>query len=262
MIDFFKRLRNEIKYLREVEWSLEEMGKFWDELDEYDDINSNIYPYKKRFTNSREMLVKCNLKNFNPENCLDLQTRTGKGSVYWSKFFPNTKFYISDFSKNFLIKSKENLKKNKIYHQDFFIKNFPLPFGNDYFEFVLCYETIEHIADYKTFFSEIVRVTKPNGKIILTCPNRSWEIVHFIAAILNINHSEGPHTFIKKNTLDDLIGENNLKLLDYNTTIFFPFNNKLSIFFDEIITKILPAWLKKIIFLRHSYILEKINKND
>ena len=41
---FFKRFKDEMSYLKNKNWTLSEIGKFWDNLDEYDDINSKIYP--------------------------------------------------------------------------------------------------------------------------------------------------------------------------------------------------------------------------
>jgi len=150
------------------------------------------------------------------------------------------------------------LNDRNILFKDYFIEKFPLPFDDNQFEFVISYETIEHIADYKNFFSELIRVTKKNGIIVLTCPNISWEVVHFLAAVLNINHSEGPHTFLKKKQIENLILSHHLELLNYNTTIFFPFNNKYSIKLDKIFDKIIPKKIKEIMFLRHSFILKKI----
>ena len=42
----FSRLKK-INYLKNKEWSLSEMGEFWDNLDEYDDINSQIIHIRK-----------------------------------------------------------------------------------------------------------------------------------------------------------------------------------------------------------------------
>ena len=254
---FFKRFKDEMSYLKNKNWTLSEMGKFWDNLEEYDDINSKIYPYQMRFLNSKKLIDEINLNGFNPNNCLDLQTRTGNGSIFWSKKFPDVEYSIADFSKNFLEKSKKNLKERNIRFKDYFIEAFPLPFEDNQFDFVISYETIEHISDYKNFFSEITRVTKKNGLIILTCPNISWEIVHFIAAVLNINHSEGPHTFLKKKLIDDIIKKHELTVLNYNTSIFFPFNNRVSIKLDKFFSKITPKIIKEKLFLRHSYILKK-----
>ena len=198
MRKFYKRLKQEIFYIKNKKWTLREMGNFWDNLDEYDAINSTIYPYKERFINSKNLFDELKLINFSPKNCLDIQTRTGNGSIFWNEIFSDIKFYIADFSINFLNKSKKNLSDRNIDFKDFFISDFPLPFEDNKFEFVLSYETVEHISDFENFIKELKRVTKKNGVIILTCPNYSWEIVHFLAAVLNINHSEGPHSFIKK----------------------------------------------------------------
>ena len=78
-----------------------------------------------------------------------------------------------------------------------------------------------------------------------------------IAAVFNINHSEGPHTFLKKKLIDEVIAFHNLTVLNYNTTIFLPFNNNISIKLDKIIDKITPGIIKEKLFLRHSYILKK-----
>ena len=49
------------------------MGKFWDELKDYDEINSTIYPYKERFLNSKKLLDELNLLNFNPINFFSIE---------------------------------------------------------------------------------------------------------------------------------------------------------------------------------------------
>ena len=187
MSGFYKRIKEEIHYLKNKSWTLTEMGQFWDNLHDYDDINSKIYPYQMRFFNSKRLIDEIKIDDFKPNNCLDIQTRTGNGSIFWSKEFPEAEYFIADFSKNFLEKSKNNLKERNIIFKDFFIESFPLPFDDNQFEFVISYETIEHISDYKNFFSELVRVTKKNGIIILTCPNISWEIVHFLASVFKID---------------------------------------------------------------------------
>ncbi len=81
---------------------------------------------------------------------------------------------------------------------------------------------------------------KKGGYLILTCPNVSWEIVHWLTAIVEFNHSEGPHRFISLDKLYKIFKELNLEVKEYNTTIFLPFNNKFSIKVDLILTKILP----------------------
>ena len=98
---FFKRFKDEMSYLKNKNWTLSEMGKFWDNLEEYDDINSKIYPYQMRFLNSKKLIDEINLNGFNPNNCLDLQTRTGNGSIFWSKKGPKMSlFYAKSIQSN------------------------------------------------------------------------------------------------------------------------------------------------------------------
>jgi SAM-dependent methyltransferase len=47
----------------------------------------------------------------------------------------------------------------------------PLPFENNYFDFVFAGEIIEHIFDSRFFLEEIHRVLKTNGYLVLSTPN-------------------------------------------------------------------------------------------
>jgi SAM-dependent methyltransferase len=48
-----------------------------------------------------------------------------------------------------------------------------LPFADDVFDFVFSNEVIEHVADDAQYAAEMVRVTKPGGRLLIFCPNRS-----------------------------------------------------------------------------------------
>ena len=47
-----------------------------------------------------------------------------------------------------------------------------LPYQSDQFDLVLSNEVIEHVADEHATASEMVRVTRPGGRIVIFCPNR------------------------------------------------------------------------------------------
>ena len=49
-----------------------------------------------------------------------------------------------------------------------------LPFTSESFDFISCFEVLEHIEDDNLVVSEIHRVLKNNGFLYLTVPNRWW----------------------------------------------------------------------------------------
>jgi len=154
--------------------------------------------------------------------------------------------------------AKERLKGFSYDYELIKVLSYELPFKDSFFDFVITYETIEHIGDTSLFVSELSRVLKPNGIMILTCPNILWEPVHWIAAIFNIHHSEGPHNFLRRCKLLKLFHDNGLGISDENTTVIFPFNSPKIISFNEIFEKILPKDISKLIGLRRTFVLVKI----
>lgn len=51
-----------------------------------------------------------------------------------------------------------------------------LPFANNTFDLLLSNEVIEHVQDDTLYAAEMVRVTKPGGRILLFCPNRWYPV--------------------------------------------------------------------------------------
>ena len=51
-----------------------------------------------------------------------------------------------------------------------------LPFASNRFDCVFSNEVIEHVEDDQKAAAEMVRVTKPNGRILIFCPNRWYPV--------------------------------------------------------------------------------------
>lgn len=51
-----------------------------------------------------------------------------------------------------------------------------LPFAADSFDLVLSNEVIEHVDDDSRYAAEMVRVTRPGGRIVIFCPNRWYPV--------------------------------------------------------------------------------------
>jgi 2-polyprenyl-3-methyl-5-hydroxy-6-metoxy-1,4-benzoquinol methylase len=50
-------------------------------------------------------------------------------------------------------------------------QNLVEPLGRDRFDLVVCLETLEHVPDHDRALREIVAVTKPGGRIVVSTPN-------------------------------------------------------------------------------------------
>lgn len=51
-----------------------------------------------------------------------------------------------------------------------------LPFAANSFDFVLSNEVIEHVDDDRRYAVEMVRVTRPGGRVVIFCPNRWYPV--------------------------------------------------------------------------------------
>ena len=253
-----KRLIDEYHYYTHRPWTLTQVGEFWNTVEDYDIVNSEIYPYYRRFTNSYD-LAKNYLKK-DSYKVLDVQARSAKGTEFWSNKINISSATCIDFSDYLISLAEKRLKKTDIPYELKKITRLPIPIKDNSFNFILCYETIEHVYEYDNLVSELSRLVTKNGVIILTCPAVSWEWVHWLSAVININHSEGPHRFLKRKDLIKSFKKNGLKIYEENSTILLPFNNKLSIFFDKLFEKYLPNFLKRLLMLRRSFVLKKYNE--
>ncbi len=69
-------------------------------------------------------------------------------------------------------------QKNAFYHGaniDFIVyEGRELPFGNDSFDYIVCCSVFEHMSFPQRMMSEMLRVLKPEGKMLLTLPNKYY----------------------------------------------------------------------------------------
>ena len=249
-----RRFILEYRYFTCKNWTLPEVGRFWDSVIDYDEINEATYSYYRRFTNSWDLA-----RDFvgSSMTMLDIQSRSGKGTEFWYEKGVIAKSYVVDFSDYLLDIARERLKRGNYNVELLKVQDYVLPFDDGFFDLVTTYETIEHMGDTDLFMKGISRVLKSGGIMVLTCPNILWEPVHWLAAILNAHHSEGPHNFLRRGKLLRLFHANNLKVLRENTTVIIPFNSKKLISLNERMERCLPEIVTRSIGLRRSFVLRK-----
>lgn len=82
---------------------------------------------------------------------------------------------LKNKTKNIIGLDVKNFIKNE--HKDSFkfVKGDgkKIPFKQNYFDFVTCWDVIEHIKEDSLFLREIFRVLKPGGLLLLSTPNRN-----------------------------------------------------------------------------------------
>jgi len=104
----------------------------------------------------------CEAKKYTKGRLLDV----GCGQKPYEKFFSDfvTEYIGIDLPQS---KSANKLpKKADIYHDI----NKGLPFGNEFFDTVLCTEVLEHVPEPSSLIKEINRVLKKGGHLILSTP--------------------------------------------------------------------------------------------
>ncbi len=225
-----RRIFDEYKYYTVKNWPVKDVGFFWDCVTDYDDINENTYTYFRRFIDS----FKINTIP-NESYILEVTPRTGNGTVYYHKKGKIKKTIGADVSQFQSEIYKRNMENNGIDFESVILNDYIFPFPDNEFDAVLSFETVEHMGKPDIFISEISRVLKPKGELVLTCPNILWEPVHWLAAIFNLHHSEGPHNFLTRKQLYNLFDSAELIVEKEIATILIPGGPKFLINIGEFI---------------------------
>ena len=80
---------------------------------------------------------------------------------------PYEKCFLSSEYIGLEIHNTINLNIKKV---DVFYDGKKIPFEDNHFDSVVCFQVLEHVFEPDEFLSEIFRVLKPNGKLLLTVP--------------------------------------------------------------------------------------------
>jgi len=250
--NFFKRLSNEIKYIAGINWNFQSVEKHWDETTDYDDINKRTYTYFRRFIDAYNLFDIPEKKY-----TLDICSRTGNGSLYFWQKNKISKVVCADVTKKMQEICSANLEKYPIEFKTAFFNSYPLPFNDNEFETILSFESVEHLPNPKIFIKELFRILKPGGYMVLTMPNVLWEPIHWLAAIFNIHHSEGPHRFIRHRKMKYWLKKAGFQIIKQKTFILIPGGPKFLKKFGEQLEKALPNFIITLLGLRRTYICKK-----
>lgn len=197
-------------------FTIEEVKRFWDEITElYEAENKKISEtHNQRFTESLKYL---DLKNGN--RILNIWSRTGSAIPFLRNKNKNIELYNLEASPKMAKIAKEKFPDENFGLTDLSSINFP----DNYFDYILSLETLEHCPEPSGFLKELYRVLKPGGRLVLSTPPASCEPFYAVYNFWGFGHGEGPHKFLSSKIARELLKIANFKIILHKGTLLIPF---------------------------------------
>jgi ubiquinone/menaquinone biosynthesis C-methylase UbiE len=160
---------------------------------------------------------------------LDLGCGTGDLINYLLKKNKTALFWGVDVSKE-NIQRAERKKRSK--NQKFMVGDAEhLPFENNFFDEVYCYEVLEHVENLQKVLSEVKRILKKRGKFILTVPLKESEKI-LIKYNKDYPKQVGHKRFFSRKKIENTLKNNNFIIKSYKS-----FNSIEHLFWQNIFKK-------------------------
>lgn len=154
---------------------------------------------------ARENLI---LKEMNFLNKNDYFLEIGCAQGYYLKkaLLKTNNVFGMDVNETFIKKAKKTKAKVKVASAT------NLPYKKDFFDYVLCTEVLEHVFNWKKSVKEIYRVTKKNGRVIVTVPLEHSLFWKFFSIIYPPEEYRGHINLVTASVVEEEFKKNGFKL--------------------------------------------------
>ena len=165
-----------------------------------------------------------NLDAFKPQLFLDVGCGNGERTIRTAQYFhiDLSKTHGIDYDEAQVAECSRFFNANKTD-----LETEAIPYPEDTFDLTVCNQVLEHLKNYQRALSEVIRVTKKGGDIVIGIPN----LAHLINRIyllfrlqpmcmgINSNHIRG---FTHKAFTQMLQTVKNVKLIDSAGSLMYP----------------------------------------
>lgn len=154
---------------------------FYESFAESFDSRMNIYDTNKRLDVVFNELLTEDIRN---KKVLD----AGCGTGWFSKIAVDRGGVVTSMDLGEKLLSKVAMKCNS---ERIVGSILEIPFSDNFFDFVVSSEVIEHVPDPYKAMQELFRVLKPGGIMVLTTPNKFWYFAVWIGNTFKLRPYQG-----------------------------------------------------------------------
>jgi len=133
-----------------------------------------INDWTNKISDSQALVVDFKRRVGDPRDKKILDVGSGNGGVSIAFALAGGEVCGIDVEKNLYEISVKFAESRGVSIKFFLYEGFRLPFEDDFFDYAVSVSVLEHTTDPIKYLSEILRVTKPKGKLYLAFPNKFW----------------------------------------------------------------------------------------
>lgn len=239
-----------------MSFTIEQIAEHWDHTSQtgYEEFNAKTVSYGRRFTDAIEMIEDSSEATIpRGGQLIDVGCGTGNGLLIFHERFGISGTGV-DVSNGMLDIARAKLRERNLPIELHQFDAECLPFEDNQFDAGISFEVLEHTPDPARLLSELARVVKPGGAVVVSTPNTLWEPVHWFAAKTGLHHSEGPHRDVTRREILDGLRAAGLRVVDERTTVLVPAGPQALVRMGQAIEDRLPTAVLRIIALRRLFL--------
>lgn len=211
------------KYPKQSPFRIEDVRAHWNKVaEEYDDANAQVGSghYQRFHEAVRHIDFSQRLR------ILDVCARSGNLSRFLYEQSQDIELVSMEIAEKLLAQAQRKSPQNHFVQASMH----HLPFADAGFDVVVSLETLEHVPHHYQFITELYRVLRPGGRLVMSLPPATAEWTSKVDDFFGLFHGEGPHRFLPSSVVREWLAEAGFELKLHKGTVLLPIG---------------PGWLKK-----------------